>query len=211
MTKKRILVYGDSIPWGLIPATKFERYPQNKRWPGVLQEKLGSNYHIIEECLCARTLDSDDPRPGFEGRNGLSFLPTVLDSHYPLDMIIVSLGLNELKSIYPWTGNDVAKKMKTMLEGIQGRNPNFHETDTEIVLLSQPFVKSTGFWGELWDGAEEKSKELFSKYEDLAREMNITFVDLSDVSPDEKDGVHLDAKEHKKIANKLFEYIVEQD
>jgi len=204
---KRILVYGDSIPWGLIPATKFERYDYDMRWPGILQSKLGKDYQIIEECLCARTIDSDDIRPGFEGRNGTTYLPTCLDTHYPLDIILLSLGLNEVKSIYDWTPLQVAEKMGRMIELIQNRKPNFHNSNSRIILLSQPTVSNTGFWGDLWVGSSEKSQALYKEYEELAKKTGIDFVDLSEVKPDEKDGVHINDAGHALTAEIVAKFI----
>lgn len=204
---KRILIYGDSIPWGLIPTTKFERFAFGERWPGKLQTMLGTDYQIIEECLCARTIDSDDPRPGFEGRNAMKTLPTILDSQYPLDVIVLSLGLNEIKSIYDWTALDVAKKMGRMIDAIQERKPNFHESNPRIVLLSQPEVASTGAWGDLWVGSDEKSRELFAAYRQLAAEKGVEFIDASSVFVDAKDGVHIDAQNHGAMAELVARHL----
>lgn len=205
---KRILIYGDSIPWGLIPATKFERYDFDKRWPGILQSKLGSDYQIIEECLCARTIDSDDERPGFEGRNGTSCLPMVLDSQWPIDIIILSIGLNEIKSIFNWTAVEVAEKLGGIIDLIKSRKPNFHEYDPRIVILSQPEVNNTGFWGDLWVGADEKSRQLFKEYKKLAETKGVEFIDLSGATPDEKDGVHIDENGHRQIAEKVYSKVL---
>ena len=49
-----ILCFGDSNTWGYKP-DKSGRYDENIRWTGLLQKKLGSGYHIIEEGLCGRT------------------------------------------------------------------------------------------------------------------------------------------------------------
>lgn len=204
---KRILIYGDSIPWGLIPTTKFERFDFDERWPSVLQSKLGDNYTVIEECLCARTIDSDDLRPGFEGRNGMAFLPTCLDSHYPLDIVILSLGLNEIKSIYDWTSEQVAEKMRQMIHLIKQRKPNFHESNPRILLLSQPIVDNTGCWGELWVGSHKKSEELYSAYKNLAEKERIEFVDLSMIAVDDKDGVHINKDGHALIAEQLYQHV----
>lgn len=197
---KRILIYGDSIPWGLIPTTKFERFAFQERWPGILQGILGSEYQVIEECLCARTIDSDDSRPGFEGRNAMTSLPLVLDSQYPLDGIILSLGLNEVKSMYEWTPAQVAEKLGRMIDAIKARKPNFHESNPRIMVISQPEVTNTGAWGELWVGADEKSRLLFDQYKWLAEEKKVEFIDASAVKADVADGVHIDKQGHVALA-----------
>lgn len=53
---KTILCYGDSNTYGL-KSDLVSRYPRNVRWTGILQEKLGSEYYVIEEGLGGRTTD----------------------------------------------------------------------------------------------------------------------------------------------------------
>ena len=55
------------------------------------------DYQIIEEALCARTISSDDPREGFEGRNGLTYAVPAMDSHWPIDLVIVMLDQTRLR------------------------------------------------------------------------------------------------------------------
>lgn len=203
---KTIMTYGDSNAWGLIPTTKFERFELNKRWPGIIQSQLGPDVRVIEENLCARTIDSDDPRPGFENRNGMTELPMLLDSHYPVDVILVSLGLNELKSIYDWTPEQVGVKMLAMIEMIKARQPNFHTQDTQIVLMTQPIVENTGQWGELWIGAHDKSLELRQVYADVAARCGVPLLDVSDISVDTKDGVHYNQAAHKQVAERVVNF-----
>lgn len=204
---KNILVYGDSNAWGLIPTTKFERYSYEQRWPGIVQTMLREQVNIIEENLCARTIDSDDLRPGFENRNGMKELPMCLDSHYPLDTVILSLGLNELKSMYDWTPEQVAEKMANMVELVKNRQPNFHSHDTRIVLMTQPIVEHTGQWGELWVGANEKSKQLHAEYISLAQRAGIELIDATGAAVDPRDGVHFDEAGHQAVAKIVADFL----
>jgi len=68
---KHILVYSDSISWGIIPMSR-NRLRFDQRWPSILEinlNKLGKNVRVIEDCLNGRRTIYDDPiRPG---RNGL--------------------------------------------------------------------------------------------------------------------------------------------
>ena len=43
-----ILCFGDSNTWGYKP-DKTGRFDEKTRWTGLLQQKLGPEYHIIEE------------------------------------------------------------------------------------------------------------------------------------------------------------------
>lgn len=204
---KQILVYGDSVAWGLIPGSKFDRYPRNIRWPGVLQHQLGQQYNVIEECLCARTIDSDDARPGFEGRNGLSLISPLIDSHYPLDLIIIALGLNELKSIYTWSITEIAKKMEGFIDIVQNRKPNFHEVSTPILLIGPHIVYDTGVWGTLWVGAEEKSQQITVLFSEVAAKKKIHFLETASFIEAGDDGVHLNEANQEKLAVKVTELV----
>ncbi|MBC7238193.1 MAG: hypothetical protein H5T69_20305, partial [Chloroflexi bacterium] len=58
-----ILCFGDSNTWGYSPHSK-TRYPEEIRWPCVLQRELGEGYHVIAEGLNGRTTVWDDPLEG---------------------------------------------------------------------------------------------------------------------------------------------------
>ena len=85
---KTILCYGDSNTWGYIPGTG-NRYPRQVRWTGVLQNLLGEKFHVIEEGLNGRTTVMDDPTR--IAKNGLPYLRPCLDSHAPIDLVVLML------------------------------------------------------------------------------------------------------------------------
>ena len=89
---KRILCFGDSNTWGLIPGTD-KRFADGVRWTSIIRNDLEqSGYEIIEEGLCGRTTVFEDPDR--IGRAGDKLLPVFLESHAPLDMVIIMLGTN---------------------------------------------------------------------------------------------------------------------
>ena len=89
-----ILCFGDSNTWGYKP-DKSGRYDENIRWTGLLQKKLGSGYHIIEEGLCGRTTVFQDELR--EGRRGLDLIGVTVEMHNPIDLMIIMLGTNDTK------------------------------------------------------------------------------------------------------------------
>lgn len=108
----RILCYGDSNTWGYISGSNHERYGNKERWTKILAESLGNDFEIIEEGLNSRTLTSNDTRLGKEGKNGYEYLIPCLDTHDPIDLVILMLGTNELKATY----NKTAKEIGNILE-----------------------------------------------------------------------------------------------
>ncbi|HKQ31741.1 MAG TPA: GDSL-type esterase/lipase family protein, partial [Thermodesulfobacteriota bacterium] len=90
---KSVLCYGDSITWGFNPADG-TRFAFDDRWPGILQSELGPGYRIIEESVPGRTTNWDSPY--LPDRNGRKSLPLALESHMPVDLVILMLGTNDL-------------------------------------------------------------------------------------------------------------------
>src|SRR5947207_1726959 len=90
-----ILIYGDSLTWGIIPGTR-QRLVFERRWPRVLERELiqlGSDARVIEDCLNGRRTVWDDPfKPG---RNGLLGLEQRIEVNSPLSLVIVMLGTND--------------------------------------------------------------------------------------------------------------------
>ena len=99
---KTVLCYGDSNTWGYIGGTG-ERFAPEVRWPGVLQAALGGAYRVIEEGLNGRTTVFDDSIE--EGRNGETYLRPCLQTHAPIDLVILMLGTNDLKRRFSLSRN----------------------------------------------------------------------------------------------------------
>ncbi len=202
MSKVRILCFGDSNTWGFIPGTKKERYPENIRYPKLLQKLLGRTYEIIEEGLNSRTLISEDPRPNKEGRNGSQYLIPCLDSHDPSDYVVLLLGTNELKEQYNNSPKEIGKQLQEhFVTKILNRKSQFLDQYPELIIVSPPLVdESNEPPNGLYKGAEEKSKKLNKIYSQIAEENNCAFIDGS-ILETGIDGVHLTIKGHQQLAN----------
>lgn len=201
----RILCFGDSNTWGYIPATKHERYAPNIRWTGVLQDILGSNYEVIEEGLNSRTFCTNDPRPGKEGRNGLEYLIPCLDTHDPIDVLVLMLGTNELKKDYALEVNDIAEMLRRTLE-----NVTKHATQTgqrpKIVVISPPLVDQAAEQCRQeynYLGCSEKSRALAGVYASIASRYDALFLDAQSCTEAGADGVHITMASHKKLGEAL--------
>ncbi len=94
---KTVLCYGDSLTWGYSPDGS-GRHALKDRWPQVLQTELGNNVHVIADGLNGRTTAYDDHLSGFE-RNAAKTLTTALGTHFPLDLVIIMLGTNDMKHV----------------------------------------------------------------------------------------------------------------
>lgn len=203
---KRILCYGDSNTWGCVPGNDHRlRYSTQGRWTGILQSQLGNDYDIIEEGLNGRTTCLDDPKPGREDKNGLTYLIPCLKSQSPLDVIILSLGTNDMKQRFNQTPQDIGRNIIKLLNAINDINNYEAGSIPKIILLSPPLIDETNpLANENYIGATSKSKELGNIFKEIALQNDLAFIDLSQiVSPSIIDGLHLEKKSHQKIADTI--------
>lgn len=204
----RILCYGDSNTWGR-SGQDTKRYPVNVRWTGLLQEKLGASFEIIEEGLRSRTTDLDDDDPQFPGRNGLTYLRPCLESHNPLDVVVLWLGTNDLKSKFHRGAEDIAKALEILIEEIKSIAFSNNEQSARILLISPPVVKEEVLKPKSqFAGAGNKSKKLSLLIKNLSEKTGCDFLDLANhVEPGDFDGVHLEVEAHTVVAEKICEEI----
>lgn len=205
----RILCYGDSNTWGDTPNGR-PRYAANVRWPGKLQGLLGDGFEIIEEGLCGRTTDMDDPKE--EGRNGKTYLLPCLNTHKPINLFILMLGSNDLKERYDKNPDDIARSIDGLIKVVKKAGAGPRGKSPKILIISPPLVVRSILPVLGMKGAVEKSKKLGPKYNEVAKGNDCLFIDISKyVEPSRIDGSHLSGDSHRKIAEVLAQMIREQD
>lgn len=210
MKQIRILCYGDSNTWGYISGSDHQRYGNDERWTKILAKLLGSDFEIIEEGLNSRTLISNDTRPGKEGKNGYEYLIPCLDTHDPIDLVILMLGTNELKSTYNKSTKEIGEMLeKYFVKTILNRKSQLEESYPDLLIVTPPVVNEDREYckaNNKYLGATQKSKELNDIYKDIAEKYNCYFLDNQGLETG-IDGVHLTKESHKKLAEKLEDKI----
>jgi lysophospholipase L1-like esterase len=204
----RILCYGDSNTWGDSADDSF-RYPANVRWTGLLQQKLGDRFEIIEEGLCGRTTTLDDPKE--EGRNGKTYLIPCVITHNPLDLVILMLGTNDLKERFNLSTEQISKNIEELIIVIKELGADKNNNCSKIILVSPVLVNENAkLPAEGMAGAEEKSKQFAKFYQNVAARQGCEFINMAQyVQPSTIDGCHLGEEGHAKISEVLEEKIRE--
>ncbi|MDF7807970.1 SGNH/GDSL hydrolase family protein [Pontiellaceae bacterium B12219] len=209
MKEKTILCFGDSNTWGADPAGG-PRFDRATRWPCILQRELGKEFHVVEEGLCGRTTVWNDPIEGH--KNGLQQLVPIIQSHEPLDFVIIMLGTNDLKNRFAVSALDVAnsvwqlvKTVRTCAYPLTGQVPEI------LVICPPPFapLEKTKF-KDMFVGGEEKSHQLASRFSAVSEQRGFRWLNAGDVIQSSSiDGIHFEAAEHAKLAKAVADIVRE--
>lgn len=206
---KTILCFGDSNTWGFDPQSILAPHPQrhapDKRWTGVLAAQLGEGFRIIEEGQNGRTTVHDDPLN--VARNGKAYLPACLESHMPIDLVLLMLGTNDLKSMFNVPAGEIAAGAAVLARlilasaaGPQNRAPN-------LLLLCPPAIGDLSHLPDLQakipQGAQ-RSADFPRCYEAVARNLGCAYFNVQEVvKPSPKDGIHLELEDHARLGMAL--------
>lgn len=207
----QVLVYADSISWGIIPDTR-KRLPFDQRWPGVLENALlasGSKVRIIEDCLNGRRTVWDDPfRPG---RNGLAGLAQRIEINSPLSLVVLMLGTNDFQAMHPNTAALSAQGIVTLVNAIRTApiEPGM-PVPPVLVVVPPPLSTPKGLIAPKFLGGESKCAGLAEAYAKVCEELGCHCFDAGTIITSSKvDGVHLDAEQHLTLGKALVRVVAE--
>jgi len=185
-----------------------ERFSSDVRWSGVLRGELGDNYQVIEEGLNGRTTVWDDPIEGY--KNGKEYLIPCLESHKPIDLVIIMLGTNDLKMRFSVPAYDIANAVGALAGIVQKSDVGPNGIAPKVLLMAPPPVAKLTDFAEMFEGAEAKSKKLAEHYQKIAEEQGCEFYDTSEVIvSSDIDGIHFEASEHQKLGKAVADLVRE--
>jgi lysophospholipase L1-like esterase len=203
---QQILIYGDSLTWGIIPGTR-NRLAFDQRWPGVLENKVNTSarrIRVMEDCLNGRRTVWNDPfKPG---RNGLEGLAQRMEIHSPLALVILMLGTNDFQFCHPY--NDAwstAQGIAVLVKEIRRAPIEPGMPVPRVLIVCPPRIRQPkGDTTEKYRGAEQKTTGLDQAYKQVASDLKCDFFDAETVATvSAVDGVHVDADQHLKLGNAL--------
>jgi lysophospholipase L1-like esterase len=201
----QILVYGDSLTWGIIPDTR-QRWPFETRWPGVMERELvkaGHDVRVIEDCLNGRRTAWDDPfKPGRNVRIGLE---QRIEVNSPLALVVVLLGTNDFQSVHDVNAGHSAQGIAALVRAVKLAPIEPGMPSPKVLIVAPPEIhEAKGVMAPKFEGARAKCAGLAAAYSAVARDLDCSFFDAGTVTTTSRiDGVHLDADQHGRVGAAL--------
>lgn len=214
---KTLLCYGDSNTYGCMPVG-FDimeqaiiggnfRLERHQRWTGVLAHELGDHFQVIEEGLNGRTTVFDDPLEG-RHKNGLSYLLPCLESHAPLDYVLLMLGTNDLKKRFSVSAYDIALGIGSLIDTIDSSQAGVDGAPPRVLLMCPPPLGKISEFASMFEGAEKKSRKLGGYLKKIASQKGCDYFQVGKViKPSKIDGIHYDAQSHALLGKAVADYM----
>ena len=204
----RVLCYGDSNTYGYDPDPSNDRYAYSERWTGILQNRLGVNYQILEEGKNGRATgyspDGRSPAP----EEGPEDLVARLDRHQPVDILVIMLGTNDCVPGMGLRAEDVAAGMETLVSAVEAWSDQTGTVRPEIVITVPPAANKNilraSYAAQDAEDFYNKTRKIGELYQDIADRHNCLFADARSAEVSELDNTHLTKEGHKQVAELLL-------
>jgi lysophospholipase L1-like esterase len=212
MRLDQILIYSDSLTWGIIPNTR-RRLSFDKRWPGVFEDaflKAHKNIRVIENCLNGRRTAWSDPFK--DGRNGSEGLAQVIEMNSPLKLVILMLGTNDFQCTHQnnaWLSAQGTAKLVNIIK----QSPIEPGMPTPRILIVAPprITEPKGYIAHKFNGAEKRCTGLHTELEQVATELSVSFFNASLVTESSRvDGIHLDEPQHEVLGKAIAKAVLDE-
>jgi lysophospholipase L1-like esterase len=198
---KTILAFGDSLTFGANPQSGGPRHPYEDRWPTALEQALGGKARVIAEGLGGRTTVFDD-YSSVADRNGARVLPTLLESHKPLDLVIIMLGTNDLKVYINGTAFGAAMGVKRLVQIVRQHPYDVGQPVPKVIMVAPPLTVETDHADlqPMFAPRADEAKLFDGLYSRVAGELGVGYFNAASVAvADKRDGVHLDQANTRAI------------
>jgi len=206
---QQILVYSDSLSWGIIPGTR-QRFSFDKRWPGVMQHLLreqGLSARVIENCLNGRRTVLDDPfKPG---RNGLEGLAQAMEINSPVALLVIALGTNDFQMMHNSNAWSAAQGVAALVDAVRKAPIEPTMSIPEILIVAPPVMQEPkGPLLRKFEGASLKAVGFTEELRQVAEQLECHFFTMERVTEASRvDGIHLDADQHQLVGKALAEVV----
>lgn len=200
MKLKKILIYGDSNTWGDNFITG-KRIPDVKQWVNILKKKYEKKYLFLQEGLPGRLAGNEEKTKQY--KNGLDTFISIFRTSAPVDIVIISLGTNDLQLKYNKTSKKIIQdllwykeKLEESFSDIEDREKYFNGKMPKIIyILPINFDYKVNACEIFNKDCEEKRQEIIEYF----KKQNMNIIVANDLDLFE-DGIHLNYQGHETMA-----------
>lgn len=201
---KTVLVYGDSNTYGQTnwPILTQRRLPHEQRWTSILEALSGGDLRIIAEGLGGRTA-GDIQSGDTMYRNGQQYFRAIYQSHFPVDIVVIALGANDMKLEYGCSAQQVLNN----LQWYQKTLGSFDRHESEVVprifyMTPQDITEASADIHNVYLAGQKALREEVVDLMASDEEMNI--IEINEVATS-IDNLHWSPEGHRKVAEILWD------
>ena len=208
--KKHIVCFGDSNTHGYCAdpndtADHTDRFTEDERWTCLLQKKLGEDYLVCEEGLSGRTTVFDDPL--HECMSGLDVIYSTLLTHEPVSLLVIMLGTNDTKERFYANAACIAVGMERLAMKAE-TVPAWKDGKPSILIVAPPCIGAGHNDKVMGKSCHQTSLGVAAEYREKCALHGWAFLDAEGVAEfNTVDYMHLSAKGHRQLADKLAELV----
>ena len=143
-------------------------------------------------------------------RTLLDQIGITIETHNPIDLLVLMLGTNDCKTRFNASSKTIAKGLIQVIE----KAKKYSSQPFELLIISPIHlgngVGDDGFDPEFDLASEQVSRQLAQEYRKVATHYHVGFLDASKIAlPSEIDREHLDESGHAALADAIYKTITE--
>ena len=193
---KKILCFGDSNTWGQVAYVE-NQIAEPLRWTSILDNKLGDDYEVTSDGVCARIAGSyEDVKPLLNGKKDFE---KIIKNHKCYEIIIIALGTNDLKKRYNRSSKMIVSDLSWYEDVVSKRCLDREGKSTKFIYVAPPNFNAEKDYFDDDEIVRAEVVELLMQKKDNV----VSFNDL-ELS---RDGVHISIGDHERHAQSIFEMI----
>lgn len=197
---KKVLIYGDSNTWGDNFITG-KRIPDEKQWVNILKNKYSKDYIFLQEGLPGRLAGNEEKFKPY--KNGKDTFISTFRTNAPVDIVIISLGTNDLQIKYNKKSKDIINdllwyknKLEESFEDEEDKIKYFNNKMPKIIyILPINFDYKVNASVIFDEECEEKRQEIIKYF----KKQNINAIIANNLDLFE-DGIHLSYQGHEEMS-----------
>jgi lysophospholipase L1-like esterase len=118
------------------------------------------------------------------------------------------LGTNDCKRRFNPSAYDISQGVLNLVKAARHSEAGPLDGPPKVLVICPPYISGSVFFGDVFDGSDAISRKLPPFYRQICEESGSVFFDANTlIKPSPADGIHLEAAEHRKLAEAVAEIV----